>query len=187
MNQDKLTKIVSLCKRRGFVFGGSEIYGGLSSVWDYGPLGAKLKKKIRDIWWDSYVEKREDIIGLDSSIIMHEDVFRASGHLEGFVDKLMLAIDNVNFDVDYLEDDIIYDLRDGHSYIKRLVKGPKGNPRQRVKEYVREWSEGGKSIDIMEDISKIDSLPKNIQEVVDNWAEGVINSTEAVEEIFNII
>jgi len=89
MNQDSLSKIVSLCKRRGFVFGGSELYGGLSSVWDYGPLGAKLKKKIRDIWWDSYVEDREDIIGLDSSIIMHEDVFRASGHLEGFVDKLV--------------------------------------------------------------------------------------------------
>ena len=89
MAEDQLSKIVSLCKRRGFIFGGSEIYGGLSSVWDYGPLGARLKKKIRDIWWDSYVEKREDIVGLDSSIIMHEDVFRASGHLEGFVDKLV--------------------------------------------------------------------------------------------------
>jgi len=89
MNQNNLTKIVSLSKRRGFIFAGSEIYGGLSSVWDYGPLGAQLKKKIKDIWWESYVEKREDIIGLDSSIIMHEEVFRASGHLEGFVDKLI--------------------------------------------------------------------------------------------------
>ena len=89
MAEDKLSKIVSLCKRRGFVFGGSEIYGGLSSVWDYGPLGAKLKKRIKDIWWDTYVEKREDILGLDSSIIMHEDVFKASGHLEGFTDSLV--------------------------------------------------------------------------------------------------
>ncbi|MEI8350199.1 MAG: glycine--tRNA ligase [Candidatus Omnitrophota bacterium] len=89
MTEDKLAKIVSLCRRRGFVFGGSEIYGGLSSIWDYGPLGAKLKKKIKDIWWDTYVEKRNDIVGLDSSIIMHEDVFRASGHLEGFVDLLV--------------------------------------------------------------------------------------------------
>ncbi|MDD5195384.1 MAG: glycine--tRNA ligase [Candidatus Omnitrophica bacterium] len=89
MAEDKLTKIVSLCRRRGFVFGGSEIYGGLSSIWDYGPLGAKLKKKIKDIWWDTYVNKREDIVGLDSSIIMHEDVFRASGHLEGFADSLV--------------------------------------------------------------------------------------------------
>jgi glycyl-tRNA synthetase len=89
MSEDKLAKIVALCRRRGFVFGGSEIYGGLSSIWDYGPLGAKIKKKIKDIWWNTYVEKREDIVGLDSSIIMHEDVFRASGHLEGFTDSLV--------------------------------------------------------------------------------------------------
>jgi glycyl-tRNA synthetase len=89
MPEDALTKIVSLCRRRGFVFGGSEIYGGLSSIWDYGPLGAKLKKTIKDIWWDTYVNKREDIVGLDSSIIMHEDVFKASGHLEGFADWLV--------------------------------------------------------------------------------------------------
>jgi len=89
MNADRLSKIVALCRRRGFVFGGSELYGGLSSLWDYGPLGAALKKRIKDIWWESYVEKREDIVGLDSSIIMHEDVFRASGHLEGFTDSLV--------------------------------------------------------------------------------------------------
>jgi len=89
MTEDRLAKIVSLCRRRGFVFGGSEIYGGLSSIWDYGPLGAKLKKRIKDIWWDTYVEKREDIVGLDSSIIMHEGVFKASGHLEGFSDLLV--------------------------------------------------------------------------------------------------
>jgi glycyl-tRNA synthetase len=89
MTEDKLSKIVSLCRRRGFVFGGSEIYGGLGSFWDYGPLGAKLKKRIKDIWWDTYVEKRNDIAGLDSSIIMHEDVFKASGHLEGFTDSLV--------------------------------------------------------------------------------------------------
>ncbi|MDD5583705.1 MAG: glycine--tRNA ligase [Candidatus Omnitrophica bacterium] len=89
MPEDALTKIVSLCRRRGFVFGGSEIYGGLSSIWDYGPLGAKLKKTIKDIWWDTYVNKRGDIVGLDSSIIMHEDVFKASGHLEGFADWLV--------------------------------------------------------------------------------------------------
>ncbi|MCF7907718.1 MAG: glycine--tRNA ligase [Candidatus Omnitrophica bacterium] len=89
MAEDRLSKIVSLCKRRGFIFGGSELYGGLSSVWDYGPLGARLKKKIKDIWWKTYVDSREDIVGLDSSIIMHEDVFRASGHLEGFTDSLV--------------------------------------------------------------------------------------------------
>ncbi len=89
MSQDKLAKIVSLCKRRGFIFGGSEIYGGLSSIWDYGPLGARLKKRIKDIWWKEYVEKRPDIVGLDSSIIMPEPVFKASGHLTGFTDSLI--------------------------------------------------------------------------------------------------
>ena len=89
MDNEKLNRIVSLCRRRGLIFGGSEIYGGLSSIWDYGPLGAKLKKRIKDIWWDTYVERREDIVGLDSSIIMHEGVFKASGHLEGFNDWLI--------------------------------------------------------------------------------------------------
>ncbi|MCD6583586.1 MAG: glycine--tRNA ligase [Candidatus Omnitrophica bacterium] len=89
MPEDKLSKIISLCRRRGFIFGGSEVYGGLSSIWDYGPLGAIVKKKIKDIWWNEYVEKRDDIVGLDSAIIMHQDVFIASGHLEGFVDFLI--------------------------------------------------------------------------------------------------
>ncbi len=89
MEANKLSQIVSLCRRRGFIFGGSEIYGGLSSIWDYGPLGAKIKKRIKDIWWDTYVEKRDDIVGLDSAIIMHEQVFVASGHLEGFADYLI--------------------------------------------------------------------------------------------------
>lgn len=89
MEENKLEKIISLCKRRGFIFSGSEIYGGISSIWDYGHLGAILKKRIKDIWWREYVEKREDIVGLDSAIIMHKDVFVASGHLEGFVDYLI--------------------------------------------------------------------------------------------------
>lgn len=89
MAESKIEKIISLCRRRGFVFGGSELHGGISSIWDYGPLGAKLKYKIKSIWWDTYVQKREDMVGLDSSIIMNENVFRASGHLEGFVDLLV--------------------------------------------------------------------------------------------------
>ena len=104
MDQEKLAKIVSLCKRRGFIFGGSEIYGGLSSIWDYGPLGVRLKKRIKDIWWKEYVEKRTDIAGLDSSIIMPEQVFKASGHLEGFADSLVDCPDcKKRFRVDKLE------------------------------------------------------------------------------------
>ncbi|MCD6539775.1 MAG: glycine--tRNA ligase [Candidatus Omnitrophica bacterium] len=87
--KDKLTEIISLCKRRGFVFSSCDIYGGLSAVWDYGPLGVLLKKNIKDIWWRTYVEKRGDIVGLDSSIVMSEPVFLASGHLESFTDLLV--------------------------------------------------------------------------------------------------
>ncbi len=89
MQEERFNQIVSLCRRRGFIFQGSEIYGGLSSFWDYGPLGAVIKRKIKDIWWKEYVEKREDILGMDSAIVMHEDVFVASGHLEGFADYLV--------------------------------------------------------------------------------------------------
>lgn len=100
----KLNNIVSLCKRRGFVFGGSELYGGLSSFWDYGPIGAKIKKRIKDLWWDKYVEKRQDIVGLDSSIVMHEQVFVASGHLEGFSDELIeCGKCNHRFRTDHIE------------------------------------------------------------------------------------
>jgi len=81
--------IVSLCKRRGFVFPSSEIYGGYASFWDYGPLGAELKRNIKDAWWRDIVHKREEVVGLDASIIMHPDVWKSSGHLENFTDPLV--------------------------------------------------------------------------------------------------
>src|SRR5580704_15613221 len=81
--------IVSLCKRRGFVFPSSEIYGGLNGFFDYGPLGAELKKNIRDCWWNDMVRRREDIVGVESSIIMHPKVWEASGHVAGFTDPLV--------------------------------------------------------------------------------------------------
>ena len=84
-----LEELVSLAKRRGFVYQGSEIYGGLAGVWDYGPLGAQLKKNLIDSFWRTFVEKRSDIYGLDSSILMHPKVWQASGHLKNFVDPLV--------------------------------------------------------------------------------------------------
>ncbi len=82
-------KIVSLCKRRGFVFQSSEIYGGLKSCYDYGPLGVELKRNIAQAWWDSMVYEREDVVGLDASIMMHPKVWETSGHLAGFSDPLV--------------------------------------------------------------------------------------------------
>ena len=87
-----LDKLVSLCKRRGFIFQSSEIYGGLASTWDYGPLGAELKRNVKDSWWRSMVLERDDMVGLDSAIIMHPDVWRASGHVESFSDPLVECV-----------------------------------------------------------------------------------------------
>ena len=84
-----MEKLVSLAKRRGFVFQSSEIYGGLGSVWDYGPLGVELKKNIKERWWRSMVHEREDIEGLDAAILMHPKVWEASGHVSGFTDPLV--------------------------------------------------------------------------------------------------
>ena len=81
--------IVSLAKRRGFVFPSSEIYGGLNGFFDYGPLGAELKKNIRDCWWNDMVRRRDDIVGIETSIIMHPKVWQASGHVAGFTDPLV--------------------------------------------------------------------------------------------------
>ncbi|MFC1984256.1 glycine--tRNA ligase [Chloroflexota bacterium] len=84
-----MEKIVSLCRRRGFIFPSSEIYGGLSSCWDYGPLGVELKQNIKQAWWRSLVQERDDMVGLDTSILMHPQIWEASGHLEGFSDPLV--------------------------------------------------------------------------------------------------
>lgn len=87
--QDSMQKIVSLAKRRGFVFQSSEIYGGLKSAYDYGPLGVELKRNLMDEWWRAMVYERDDIVGLDAAIVMATDVWRASGHLAGFSDPLV--------------------------------------------------------------------------------------------------
>jgi glycyl-tRNA synthetase len=84
-----MQKIVSLCKRRGFVFQSSEIYGGLKSAYDYGPMGVELKRNLQNEWWSAMVHSREDIVGLDASIIMHPKVWQASGHLANFTDPLV--------------------------------------------------------------------------------------------------
>jgi glycyl-tRNA synthetase len=81
--------LVSLCKRRGFVFQSSEIYGGLSSAWDYGPLGVELKKNIQEFWWKEMTRVHENIVGLDAAIMMHPRVWEASGHVENFTDPLV--------------------------------------------------------------------------------------------------
>ena len=84
-----LDALASLAKRRGFIFQSSEIYGGMASTWDYGPLGVELKRNIKDVWWRKFVWERDDMVGLDSSILMNPEVWRASGHLDNFTDPLV--------------------------------------------------------------------------------------------------
>src|SRR6266850_768643 len=84
-----MDKIVSLCKRRGFIFQSSEIYGGTGSVWDYGPLGVELKNNVKRVWWRDSVQNRADMVGLDASILMHPRVWKASGHLDHFTDPMV--------------------------------------------------------------------------------------------------
>jgi len=83
-----MEKIVSLCKRRGFIFQSSEIYGGINGFWDYGPLGAELKRNLRETWWRAMTREREDVVGLDATIIMHPAIWKASGHVDTFSDPM---------------------------------------------------------------------------------------------------
>ncbi len=84
-----LNDIVSLAKRRGFFYPGSDIYGGLANTWDYGPLGAELKKKIKDLWWETFITRRSDMVGLDSAVISSSKVWEASGHVASFADAMV--------------------------------------------------------------------------------------------------
>ena len=88
MGQSKMEDIISLCKRRGFIYQGSDVYGGLSGTWDYGPLGVQLKRNIMQLWWRMFVDERDDIYGVDAAILMNQKVWQASGHVDTFVDPL---------------------------------------------------------------------------------------------------
>jgi glycyl-tRNA synthetase len=87
--QESLKPIVALCKRRGFIYPGSEIYGGFANTYSFGPYGAQMKKNIKDLWWQMFVQKRRDMVGLDGPILLHPKAWKASGHLDGFNDALI--------------------------------------------------------------------------------------------------
>ena len=89
MSETTMEKIISLCKRRGFVYQGSEIYGGLAGTWDYGPLGVELKNNVKQLWWRMFVQERDDMCGLDAAILMNPKAWEASGHVSGFSDPLV--------------------------------------------------------------------------------------------------
>ena len=84
-----MEKIVSLCKRRGFIFQSSEIYGGINGFWDYGPLGAELKRNVKELWWNTMTRQRDDVAGLEATIIMSPKIWQASGHVDTFSDPML--------------------------------------------------------------------------------------------------
>ena len=127
--------IISLCKRRGFIYQGSDVYGGLSGTWDYGPLGVQLKRNIMNLWWRMFVDERDDIYGVDAAILMNSKVWKASGHVDTFVDPL--CEDTVNhrrYRTDHILKDNGIDV-DGLTMeqmdeviAEKGIKSPDGNP-----------------------------------------------------------
>ena len=135
MSQAKMEAIISLCKRRGFIYQGSDVYGGLSGTWDYGPLGVQLKRNIMNLWWRRFVDERDDMYGVDAAILMNQKVWQASGHVDTFVDPL--CEDTVNhrrFRTDHILKDNGVDA-DGMTMeqmdaviAEKGIKSPDGNP-----------------------------------------------------------
>lgn len=135
MSQAKMEDIISLCKRRGFIYQGSDVYGGLSGTWDYGPLGVQLKRNIMNLWWRMFVDERDDIYGVDAAILMNPKVWKASGHVDTFVDPL--CEDTVNhrrYRTDHILKDNEIDA-DGLTMeqmdeviAEKGIKSPDGNP-----------------------------------------------------------
>ncbi|MCW5553809.1 MAG: glycine--tRNA ligase [Verrucomicrobiae bacterium] len=99
-----MEKIVSLCKRRGFIYQSSEIYGGINGFWDYGPLGAELKRNVKELWWNTMTRQRDDVVGLEATIIMSPAIWKASGHVETFADMMVeCPVTNKRFRADQIE------------------------------------------------------------------------------------
>ncbi len=136
-----MDNLISLCKRRGFVFPGSEIYGGLANSWDYGPLGAQLKKNIKDFWWKTFVQTREDMVPFDGAILMNPRVWEASGHVATFHDPLVEdVVTHKRYRADHLLEDAGINPTGmtieqmGQAIVENKLKSPEGNqlsaPRQ---------------------------------------------------------
>lgn len=131
---EKMEAIVSLAKRRGFIYQGSEVYGGLSGTWDYGPLGVALKRNIMGLWWKHFVDSRDDMYGVDAAILMNQKVWQASGHVDTFTDPLVEdlktqqryradhLVKDAGFDVDGLTNAQLNEL-----IIEKEIKSPAGN------------------------------------------------------------
>lgn len=138
-----MEKIISLCKRRGFIFPGSELYGGIAGMWDYGPLGVELRNNIRDLWWRNFVHERDNIFGLDAAILMRKEVWEATGHTKAFNDPIVEdSVTGERFRADHLLEKEGVENTDSLSpeeiteYIKKNnLKSPNGNSLSETKAF----------------------------------------------------
>jgi len=131
-----MEKIISLAKRRGFVYQGSEIYGGLAGTWDYGSLGVELKNNIKDLWWSRFVRERDDIYGIDAAILMNAKVWEAAGHVAGFADPLVECKKcKKRFRADHLIDDEKSYLAEKKAFSKRIIDTLKGLDKKITKKH----------------------------------------------------
>ncbi|MEN9649038.1 MAG: hypothetical protein RL094_5 [Candidatus Parcubacteria bacterium] len=137
-----MENIISLAKRRGFIYQGSEVYGGLAGTWDYGPLGVSLKNNVKNLWWKRFVENRTDMYGVDAAILMHQNVWKASGHVAGFADPLVEDLKTKKrYRADHLLEDAGIDtkglkLDDMNALIKEKgIKSPEGNALGDVRQF----------------------------------------------------
>ena len=164
MSQAKMEDIISLCKRRGFIYQGSDVYGGLSGTWDYGPLGVQLKRNIMNLWWRMFVDERDDIYGVDAAILMNQKVWKASRHVDTFVDPLCEdMVNHRRFRTDHILKDNGIDA-DGLTMeqMDRLIaekgiKSPDGNPLSKSRTFNMMFKtfvgpSGGDSIEIGKDV-----------------------------------
>lgn len=140
--ENKMEKIISLAKRRGFIYQGSEIYGGLAGTWDYGPLGVTLKNNVKNLWWKMFVDDREDMYGLDAALLMNQNVWRASGHVAGFADPLVEDTKTKKrYRADHLLEEAGVDPKGMNiaqmdaAITEKGIKSPDGNPLGEVRQF----------------------------------------------------
>lgn len=190
MSEVKLEDIVSLAKRRGFVYQGSEIYGGLSGTWDYGPLGVALKRKVMQLWWDHFVESRDDMYGVDAAILMNQKVWQASGHVDTFTDPLVECREcKARFRADKIDLSVacenckkgpnFSEPRQFNMMFKTFV-GPSGNEELLIGEHM-EGPEDGR---VQEGMKAITYDPNSVSYLRPETAQGIFTNFKNVVDSF---
>ncbi len=156
-----LEKLVSLSKRRGFVYPGSDLYGGLANTYDYGPMGTELLRNIRNLWWEQFVHQRDDIVGLDASTISHHRIWEASGHIAGFADALVDCKHcQTRIRADHLiEDDLEAHKEDLKDFLKNGPKLPPELTQDAVEKYISTQKVEGLSVEQMNAIINLHKIP----------------------------